>query len=313
MRGSAANSSINLPSRSSIALALSWTSCTVFQRHCCTGCSFSTGWRHDCEPHRGDPDHRRRPDRRRAQGRPHPRAAQAAGRPRRVRRQQRPVPGDRDGRHRLRRRQRDPDRELLPARARHGARGLPRPGDRHPRLQVLRAALRQRPVRLHRRGHPRQPGARPPPPARRRGRRPRARGPRRRQVHRARPRGRRHDPRGAARRHRRARHGPDSPPSRRTARPATRWSTARRYTGPYLPGYVAREHHGRPPRGPPEAAVPGHRPLRRQRRARPDGRVGGVLQQGHGLHEHGRVHRRRHRHRLLRADVARSSRAATTG
>ena len=28
-----------------------------------------------------------------------------------------------------------------------------------------------------------------------------------------------------------------------------------------------------------------------------------VLQQGHGLHEHGRVHRRRHRHRLLRADV----------
>ena len=38
-----------------------------------------------------------------------------------------------------------------------------------------------------------------------------------------------------------------------------------------------------------------------------------VLQQGDGLREHGGVHRRRHRHRLLRADVARSSRTATTG
>ena len=61
--------------------------------------------------------------------------------------------------------------------------------------------------------------------------------------------------------------------------------------------------HGHPARGPPEAAVPGRRPLRRQRRARPDGRVGDVLQQGARLREHGRVHRRRHRHRLLRADV----------
>ena len=76
-----------------------------------------------------------------------------------------------------------------------------------------------------------------------------------------------------------------------------------RYDGPYLPGYVAAATTSGPPRGSPEAAVPGRRPLRRQRRARPDGRVGGVLQQGHGLHEHGRVHRRRHRHRLLRADV----------
>ena len=31
-----------------------------------------------------------------------------------------------------------------------------------------------------------------------------------------------------------------SPRSRRTARPATPWSTASRYDGPYLPGYVAR-------------------------------------------------------------------------
>ena len=30
--------------------------------------------------------------------------------------------------------------------------------------------------------------------------------------------------------------------------------------------------------------------------------MGRLLQQGHGLHEHGRVHRRRHRHRLLGAD-----------
>ena len=39
-----------------------------------------------------------------------------------------------------------------------------------------------------------------------------------------------------------------------------------------------RRHDGHPTRGPPEAALPGRRPLRRQRRARPDGRVGGVLQ-----------------------------------
>ena len=46
---------------------------------------------------------------------------------------------------------------------------------------------------------------------------------------------------GAARRHRRARHGPRSPPSRRTARPGTPSSTAlaASYAGPYLPGYVA--------------------------------------------------------------------------
>ncbi len=48
--------------------------------------------------------------------------------------------------------------------------------------------------------------------------------------------------RRAARRHRRARHRPDRPPSRRTARPGTRWSTAPATTAPYLPGYVARPH-----------------------------------------------------------------------
>ena len=39
------------------------------------------------------------------------------------------------------------------------------------------------------------------------------------------------------------------------------------------------------------SALPGRRPRRRQRRARPDGRMGRVLQPGHGLHQHGRVRR----------------------
>ena len=63
------------------------------------------------------------------------------------------------------------------------------------------------------------------------------------------------------------------------------------YAGPYLPGYVDRRaalaEEGRPAQAP----VPGPRPHRRQRRARPDGRVGHLLQQGDGLREHGRVHR----------------------
>ena len=50
------------------------------------------------------------------------------------------------------------------------------------------------------------------------------------------------------------------------------------------------------------AAVPGHRPLRGQRRAGPDGPVGGLLPPGDGLLEPGGVHRRRHRHRVLGAD-----------
>ena len=63
------------------------------------------------------------------------------------------------------------------------------------------------------------------------------------------------------------------------------------YAGPYLPGYVAvaaaLAEEGRPAQAP----VPGPRPHRRQRRARSDGRVGHLLQQGDGLREHGRVHR----------------------
>ena len=113
---------------------------------------------------------------------------------------------------------------------------------------------------------------------------------------------RRHDPRGAARRLRRARHRPHGRHRdvRRDPPHARRPLALRRP----VPARLRRRHHHRDAaRGPPEAAVPGRRPLRRQRRARPDGRVGRVLQQGARLHEHGRVHRRRHRHRLLRADV----------
>ncbi len=47
-----------------------------------------------------------------------------------------------------------------------------------------------------------------------------------------------------------------------------------RYDGPYLPGYVARSSTSGASRGSAEAAVPGARPHRRQRRARPHGRVG---------------------------------------
>ena len=111
----------------------------------------------------------------------------------------------------------------------------------------------------------------------------------------------RHRPGRAARRVRRARHRADRRHRdvRRDPAHAGRPQPLRRS----LPARLRRpQRHGHPPRGAPEAAVPGHRPLRRQRRARPDGRVGRVLQQGARLHEHGRVHRRRHRHRLLRAD-----------
>ena len=47
-----------------------------------------------------------------------------------------------------------------------------------------------------------------------------------------------------------------------------------RYTGPYLPGYVARTVHVRQARGCAQAPLPGPGPHRRQRRARPHGRVG---------------------------------------
>ena len=120
---------------------------------------------------------------------------------------------------------------------------------------------------------PRQPGPRPPPQARRRRRRPGDRGARRRQVHRARPLDGRDRPGRAARRERRARHRPDRRHRdvRRDPAHAGRPQPLHRP----LPARLRRAHlHGRAPRGAPQAALPGHRPLRRQRRARPDGRVG---------------------------------------
>lgn len=62
------------------------------------------------------------------------------------------------------------------------------------------------------------------------------------------------------------------------------------YDGPYLPGYV---HRGPSSCGRrrPAAAADRHRPLRGQRRTGPDGRVGGLLQPRHGLHQHEGVRR----------------------
>ena len=92
------------------------------------------------------------------------------------------------GRRGLRRRQRDPDRPLLPVGLRHGAGRLLGPGDRQPRPQGVRAQERLVPVRHQGRSRPGQPAARPPPGPRRRRLRHRPRGSRRRPVHRARPR-----------------------------------------------------------------------------------------------------------------------------
>ena len=71
------------------------------------------------------------------------------------------------------------------------------------------------------------------------------------------------------------------------------------YSGPYLPGFVPAAAGRRARRA---RLLHRDRPLRRQRRARPDGRVGGLLPPGDGLHQHEGVRRRRHRHRVLRAD-----------
>ena len=153
-----------------------------------------------------------------------------------------------------------------------------RPRERQPRPQVLRAQVRLDPLRHQRRRRPRQPARRPPPPARRRRRRHRARGARRRPVHRP-------GPAGPARRVLEEPHDlTDEHGTVRTAAIATYGETrhtlvaprvdGQTYAGPYLPGYVAARVDLRQARGPAEAALPGPRPHRRQRRARPDGRVG---------------------------------------
>nr|WP_284287892.1 hypothetical protein [Angustibacter aerolatus] len=190
----------------------------------------------------------------------------AARRPRRVRPGEGPVPRHRLGRAGLRLRQRHPGRALLPDGVRHGARRLQRPRDRQPRPQGVRAEERVDPLRAEGRRGPRQPAARPPPPARGRRRRHLPRGAGRRPLRRARPIGRRDDRRGAARRHRRARHGAHrgDPGVRRHGALAGAAHVVRRPVPARLrrpPGHV-REARRRP-----EAAVPGARPRRRQRRA----------------------------------------------
>ena len=151
-----------------------------------------------------------------------------------------PFPVLRLGRARVGGRQRHPDGALLPVGVRHGARRLLRTRDGQPRLRRLRAALRRRAVRRHRRLRPGQPARRPPPPARRRHRR-----------HRARP-----CPTSTAASPTRRRPARPSSSSRTTSATSTAPSAwpaiaaygdtrhtlvdRSRYSGPYLPGYVAR-------------------------------------------------------------------------
>src|SRR3954452_10053703 len=135
----------------------------------------------------------------------------------------------------------------------------------------------------------------------RRHRRHRPRRPGRRSMHRARLGAGRHRPAAAARPQRRARHRAprvDRRLRRHTAHARRPVAVLRPLSTRLRPALVVlRQAAGRAP-----AAVPGGGSRRRQRRARRDGRVGRLLQPGHGIHQHGRVHRRRHRHRLFGAD-----------
>ena len=186
-------------------------------------------------------------------------------------------------------------RALLPERVGHGARRLPRPRERQPRPQVVRAQVRLDPVRHQGRGRPGQPAHRPPRQARRRRRRHLPRGARRRPVRRPGRAAGATRARGADDHHRRARHGAHrrhrdlrrDPPHPRAAR--RRRADVRRART--CPATSPRSSTYGQARGRAQAALPGPRPHRRQRRARQDGRVGHLLQQGHGLREHGRVHR----------------------
>ena len=205
----------------------------------------------------------------------------------------------RHGRRGVRGREREAGGALLLDRVRHAADRLPRPGDRLPGRGGVRARVGPRAVRLPRPG----PGP---------------------------------DPRWASGSPRTATGSPTWPwrsarPRRptttrsRTAPAAWRSRTCSRtspgkvvvaaiatygdtrhtlversgYSGPYLPGYVPAAPVVAPRRA---CLLHRDRPLRRQRRARQDGRVGGLLPPGHGLHQHEGVRRRRHRHRVLRAD-----------
>ena len=167
----------------------------------------------------------------------------------------------------------------------HGARGLSRPRDGQPGPRVLRAALRLGPLRVRRRGGPRRPLL---------------------DEHRTHgdgvidlaievpdvdcsptpARGRDH-PRRAARRERRARHRPlrrDRDVRRHPAHPRRPQRVREARTCPATSRGPRSRHSGRGRRG----GCSRRSTTRGQRRARTDGRLGRVLQQGHGLHEHGR-------------------------
>lgn len=215
----------------------------------------------------------------------------------------RPLPGQGNGRCRLRRRQRQAGGPLLLDGVRHEAGRLLGPGERQPRERELRPHQRRGPFRLHLRHQGiHRPGPLPRGPcrrARRRCGRPGHRGAGRPRRVRLRHRERRHRPPGAVRaegraRHRRTRrhrHVRQDPPhpgrALRLRRPVPARVRRRRTDG----------------RRPAQAHLPGDRPLRGQRRTRQDERVGRLLQQGHGLHEHEGVRGRRHRHRVLRPHV----------
>ena len=214
----------------------------------------------------------------------------------------RPVPGHRLGRGGVVGRQRHPGRAVLPGGLRHGAGRLLRPGDRQPRPPRLRAAQRRRPVRAQGRASTRRarcstttaatatasstsPSRCPTSTAA--SRHARAQGATiLEEPHDV------TDEHGTVRLAAIATYG-DTRHTPRRPLPLRRPLPARLRRAPI--GHVAA-------RGRAAAAVPGARPRRRQRRARPDGRVGRLLQPGHGLHQHGRVRRRRHRHRVLGAD-----------
>ena len=69
------------------------------------------------------------------------------------------------------------------------------------------------------------------------------------------------------------------------------------------PGIQAARPRSLQPPHVPSGRPEGHRPHRRQRRGRQDGRLGRLLQQGHGLLAAGQLRRQGHQHRILGSDV----------
>ena len=210
-----------------------------------------------------------------------------------------PARPDAAQRHRPRRalrRQRPAGRLLLRPRLRLPRGRLRGPGDRRPRPRLPRPPAGPHPARAHRRAALGLRDRRPPAQARRRREGHRGLGARRRPRLRA----TRWStaPSASTEPHeidRRARHASAWPRSGPTATRCTPSSHRGDYDGPFLPGYAARE------RGTDSGMLLADRPHRRQRRAH--GRVGHLLRER--LRDAGDdpLHRRRHRHRVLRADV----------